>query len=238
MYKLLFDTNSTDVQKISSGSYQLYMNCEMPVSKLVISHISCYNTMYNVNTNNNQIHINGTAYLLPIGNYNVKSLLQQLREIIKQIISTITDADFKFYYNDKTLKYELEATTTQLELKIRFTRCYSLFGAEDGKTVYDIKGVNCILPNIANMNYLSSILIRSNLQTGYINGNDKSNILHRLPIDKDIGQIITYNNSNTDIYTNIRNINSLFIQLTDDTINYDEIELNGGGFKIEFLCIP
>lgn len=242
MFKFLFDSNSPDVQKLSSSSYQLFLPSQIQASKLVVSHISIPYTFYNVNDNNNRISINNTVMYLKEGNYTSTKLLLEFKNLIKKWsldVNGITlndDVLKECKYDTDTYKFNFLLSNYADEINIKFLTCDTLFGAINKDVVYTLNSINnVVMDYVADLNSVSAIMIRSNLQSNYLLNGKRTNILFRMPIDKPLGSILTYNNTDTDIYTPINNINNFFIQLTDDTTG-EEINLNGGEIRIEFIC--
>lgn len=246
MFRFLFDSNNDEVQQLTDGSYQLFLPTQIEASKLVVSHVSLPYTMYNVNDNNNRILINGINMKLKMGNYSVKKLLTEFKNVLKQYCITqgkqaLQDVHFLFDYDDETYKFNFKLLDYPDEFVITFLTSDGLFGAFDNKTQYVINSTDnptqsVIMDFIADLNSIGAIMIRSNLQSNYLVNGHRTNVLLRMPVDKPLGSILTYNNTNTDVYIPIKNLNNLFIQLCDDSTG-EEISLNGGHIRIEFICI-
>jgi hypothetical protein len=234
MYKFCFDTSTEDVQDTRNGSYQLYLNFPLKCSKIAVSNIVIPYSFYNITDKNNEILINESSYYLTTGNYNGKELMAMLVGILSSKYVTTNFSECKYNVNNMKCSFKIQAGFEQI--KVTFTNSYLLFGAEELATYTINTGDEVVMPNVANTQSINSILIRSNLQSNYIYGNDKTNVLFRMSVDKPPGSLLTYSSTSTDICVDVNNITNLNIQLTDEQGHI--IDLNSLPFRIEFICIP
>ena len=234
MYRFCFDSSTEDVEELTTGTYQLFLHFPLVCSKICISNIVIPYSFYNITKKNNEVVINEVSYYIPEGNYNGMALADVLKSIFLKEDPSITGMVCK--YNVINMKFQFSVESIA-DFKILFKNSNFLFGAQKD-TTYQLNNQNnpVEMPYIANTQSINSILIRSNLQSNYIYGNNKTNVLFRLSVDKNPGTLLCYSSTNTDIATDVNNITNMRIQLTDE--NGHEIDLHGLPFRIEFICIP
>ena len=239
--RFVLDTADTSsVQQLSNGQWQLLLNREIPCSKLVISNIILPFTFYNVeDVINNEVIIDDVKCYLTRGNYNTNTLLKELKRLIivnslKSSKGAIQDtflSDMK--YDDISMKY-IMSISGYSNLHLQFTNSCDLFGSSS-TTINNITALAFRMPFIANMMSIPAVYIRSNLHSNFIYNTNSTNILFRLPVDKPPGSLLIYQNTSNDQYISINNITSLVIQITDNFGN--ELNLNGSFLKIEMNLI-
>ncbi len=236
MFRFTFDSSTEDVQNTNNGTYQLYLNFPLKCSRISIANIVIPYSFYNITNRNNQILINEKVFYLSDGNYNGKEIMTMLNSILKIQFPDLNFDNCKYNVNNMKCSFSVSSTGLAIvpNINITFVNSYLLFGADENAT-YNIKN-DVTMPNVANTQSINSILIRSNLQSNYIYGNDKTNVLFRMPIDKVPGSLLTYTSTTTDIGVDVNNITNLNISLTDE--HGRSINLNSLSFQIEFICIP
>lgn len=240
MYRFVFDSNdSKNVAQLGESHYSLLLNHELPCSRLVITNIIVPYTFYNVHHGNNEFIVDGTKLYIPVGNYDVETLLEKFKDMLVKWSETspkgIINQTFLngMKYDKCTMKYHFKITGYS-SIDIQFTSSCDLFGTSSDKPL-TIGIIEKVMPYIANMMSVPAVYIRSNLRTGFVYNNSTTNILFRLPVDKNPGSLLIYENNNVDQYINVHNINHLDIYLTDNLGN--QLSLNGADFKIEMLLM-
>jgi hypothetical protein len=240
MYRFVFDSNdSKNVMQLGESHYNLILNHELPCSRLVITNIIIPYTFYNVHSGNNEIIVDGSKLNIPLGNYNSITLLNRFKEMLiewsktspKGIIQPTFLNDMK--YDECTMKYHFKISAYS-PIDVQFTTSCDLFGVSSDKKI-TLGVIEKVMPYVCNMMSVPAVYIRSNLRSGFVYNNSTTNILFRLPVDKNPGSLLIYENNNIDQYINVHNINNLDIYLTDNIGN--QLNLNGGDFKIEFLLM-
>jgi len=243
MKRFVFDTADTaNVTDFGNGEWSLNLNHQITCSKLVITNIIIPHTFYNVNKSNNEMKIVSITKPPLIGmvietiklderymNYN--DLESHTNEIdiggVKKIECT---------FNKKTFKWTFKRLLPEID-SIEFTTSYKLYGFKKGiNYAFDAITNEVVSPNVADMNSIPAIYIRCNqIHSKCVYNNNRTSILHRLPVDKPFGQLITYQNTSTDMFINQENINYLQFSLTDNKGTH--IDLNGADWKIEMLLL-
>lgn len=244
MFRFCFNTaGSDDVVKISQGTYQLYLSYSIPCSKMAITNISIPITFYNITEFNNEFIINDPDRIgdivckLPEGNYNSTELLKAFKSLLIKAKPELSERLTKCVYNSITMKYDFYIEPLNVGdrvCSIKFTSSAKLFGAEKNR----LYALNTVFkfPYVANLQSISSVFLRSNLPNRFIHNNDSTNILYRLSVTGNSGSFISYQNPTTDQFFAVSNVTSVMIQLTDQ--DGREIDLMGGDFVVEFLCVP
>jgi len=179
------------------------------------------NSMYNINSNNNQLTIfyDNIVYVLyvPTGNYNINQLLIALKTLLPSFTisyNTLTNKITFIYTSD----FSLYASSTILGV-IGFNE-----NALISSTNNRLESIHC-----CNLVSVKCINVLSNLTTYNINtqfSNNKS-ILCSIPVNSAPYSMIQYENNNnfrSNLFTN--SLSTLNIQLVDDS-NGKLIDLNG-----------
>ena len=230
MKRFVFDTaDTTNVSKMGVGEWSLNLNHQISCSKLVVSNIIIPHTFYNINSTNNEyeIYFNDNtikSYKFPIQymNYN---------DIVSQNINGLM-----LSFDKKTFRFTVSRALLSNIVGIKFITSYKLFGFEPN-TTYDFGSMNEIIaPNVADLNSIPAVYIRCNqLNSKFVYNNNRTSILHRLPVDKPFGQLLIYQNNSTDMFINQDNIGYLQFSLTDNRGQH--INLNGADWKIEMILL-
>ncbi len=229
MKRFVFDTADTvNVTKMGEGEWSLNLNHQISCSKVVVSNIIIPHTFYNVNESNNEFEIYYNS-LTP------KKILKFGTQYMKYSdINDITIDDIKFIFNKTTFKFEVVRENTDIS-GIKFTTSYKLFGFEKNK-LYDLNNGKIDAPNVADFNSIPAIYIRCNqIHSKFVYNNNRTSILHRLPVDKPFGQLLIYQNNSTDMFINQDNIGYLQFSLTDNKGQH--VNLNGADWKIEMILL-
>ena len=146
-----------------------------------------------------------------------------------------------FTFNGINIKWEKKFwkfgfTVPSDVLGIKFTTSFKLFGFEKNK-IYDTSTTKTLVsPFVGDLNSIPAIYIRCNqIHSKFIYNNNRTSILHRLPVNLPFGQLLTYQNNSTDMFINQENINYLQFTLTDN--KGEHIDLNNADWKLELLLI-
>ena len=193
---------------------------------------------YVVNSTNNKLDltIDGTSYSIsiPLGNYNVNTLLTQLKSLIDTLHTQHSiSGTFSITYLAKTNKYYFFHSAKSFSFRSTST-CLELLGFKDGQTyiasALPFQTVKHELTSTIGINLfvVRAVYVNSNnfiLQN--INSSTPSNagILASISVTGNPNSIIHYENTTAKhkIHT-LNNINNLHIKLTDQ--DGDLLELN------------
>ena len=197
---------------------------------IYLSVVSCLipYSFYNININNNVLQysfdgINLITLTIPIGNYNVNSLLSALK--------TNISSAFTITYDNIKNKFTFTHTTNDFMFMSSST-CLQILGFNNNITILStslsLTSINCV-----NVYSIRSIQVNSNLITYNINKVQKNNfcILCSVPITCTPFSLIEYINR-TNFKTNLflNKISNIKIKLTDDNGNL--IDLNGCHYSL------
>ena len=197
---------------------------------IYLSVVSCLipYSFYNININNNVLQysfdgINLITLTIPIGNYNVNSLLSALKTNISSAFTiTYDNIKNKFTFTHTTNDFMFMSSSTCLQI-LGFNNNITMLS-----TSLSLTSVNCV--NVYN---IRSIQVNSNLITYNINKVQKNNfcILCSVPITCTPFSLIEYINR-TNFKTNLflNKISNIKIKLTDDNGNL--IDLNGCHYSL------
>ena len=200
---------------------------------IYLSVVSCLipYSFYNINNSNNVLQysfdgVNLFTLTIPIGNYNVNSLLSVLKSNISpQFIITYDNVKNKFTFTHATNDFMFMSSST----------CLQILGFNNNETIasnpsasLSLTSVNCV-----NVYSIRTIQVNSNLITYNINKVQKNNfcILCSVPITCTPFSLIEYINR-TNFKTNLflNRISNIKIKLTDDNGNL--IDLNGCHYSL------
>ena len=197
---------------------------------IYLSVVSCLipYSFYNINSSNNTLFYSvgvgdSNRLTIPIGNYNVNSLLSALK-------SNISSA-FTITYDNIKNKFTFTHTTNDFMFMSSST-CLQILGFNNNITILStslsLTSINCV-----NVYSIRSIQVNSNLITYNINKVQKNNfcILCSVPITCTPFSLIEYINR-TNFKTNLflNKISNIKIKLTDDNGNL--IDLNGCHYSL------
>jgi hypothetical protein len=188
---------------------------------LGVSSASIPISYYNINNNNNLLIYNlisGAAnnVYIPIGNYNVNTLLVVLNTLLPNITVIYNSSLNRFTFTHATTDFTFSNLSTCFQL-IGFT---SYFQTSTSRV---LQSDRCI-----NLSPVRSFYVSCDQKTGNINKANPSvfNILCSIPIDCNSLGIVNYVNTSgfqNNLYTNV--LNSICINITDQDGGY--IEFNG-----------
>ena len=241
MRSLVFDTADRDnIQKSGTSQYTIYFNQVIECQKMTITNIIIPHSFYNVNYNNNKMTINGIVYYIPVGCYDAKDIINYLQTIFNKLLPVeyrLQIDNITFKYNPINLKTELRIVDEFFTpYNITFDTCYELFGFENNKeyTFEYTDNIGVIISeNVCNINSIPAVYLRSNaLHTRFVYNNSITSILFRIPVDKQFGEYLVFQDYSNSKYINVNNLTHLDIRLTD--FRNKDIDLNGLDFKVEF----
>ena len=196
---------------------------------IYLSVVSCLipYSFYNINNRNNVLQysfdgITINTLSIPIGNYNVNSLLSVLKSNLVAFTITYDNIKNKFTFTHPTNNFMFMSSST----------CLQILGFNNNETIssviFSLTSVNCV-----NVYTIRTVQVNSNLIAYNINKVQKNNfcILCSVPITCTPFSIIEYINR-TNFKTNLflNRISNIKIKLTDDNGNL--IDLNGCHYSL------
>ena len=225
--------NSQSADKSFNGAADCEYNLpliEIPDGfHIYLSVVSCLipYSFYNINNLNHVLQysfdgITINTLSIPIGNYNVNSLLSVLKSNLVAFIITYDNIKNKFTFTHPTNNFMFMSSST----------CLQILGFNNNETIssfiFSLTSVNCV-----NVYTIRTVQVNSNLITYNINKVQKNNfcILCSVPITCTPFSIIEYINR-TNFKTNLflNRISNIKIKLTDDNGNL--IDLNGCHYSL------
>ena len=226
--------NSQNADKYFNGAsdceYHLPL-IEIPEGfHIYLSVVSCLipYSFYNINSSNNVLNysfdgIDIKTLTIPIGNYNVNSLLSVLKSnLLPSFTITYDSVKNKFTFTNITYNFRFMSSSTCLQI-LGFNNNITIFS-----TSFSLTSVNCV-----NVYSIRTVQVNSNLITYNINKVQKNNfcILCSVPIICTPFSLIEYINR-TNFKTNLflNRISNIKIKLTDDNGNL--IDLNGCHYSL------
>ena len=206
---------------------------------------------YVVNSTNNKldITIDGTAYSvnIPLGNYNVNTLLTQLKSLIDalQTLHSISGS-FSITYLGKINKFYFFHSAKSFSFRSTST-CFELLGFNDGITyvasALPFQTIKHELTSTIGINLfvVRAVYVNSNnfiLQN--INSSTPSNagILASISTTGNPNSIIHYENTSKHKIHTLNNINNLHIKLTDQDGDLLELNSINWSMTLELTIIP
>jgi hypothetical protein len=225
--------NSQSADKSFNGAADCEYNLpliEIPDGfHIYLSVVSCLipYSFYNINNRNNVLQysfdgITINTLSIPIGNYNVNSLLSFLKSNLVAFTITYNNITNKFTFTHPTNNFMFMSSST----------CLQILGFNNNETIssviFSLTSVNCV-----NVYTIRTVQVNSNLITYNINKVQKNNfcILCSVPITCTPFSLIEYINR-TNFKTNLflNRISNIKIKLTDDNGNL--IDLNGCHYSL------
>lgn len=224
-----------------NGSFKSIVNVNLPdltfhhlnINNIYISvdHCEVPNSFYIVNYTNNMIKINNISYTVPVGNYNVNSLIVELLALLP--------AGFTITYSNISNKM-----TFGYSAPFIINGSSSTINKVIGLDVYDLSSdINnkIIMPHLVNFLPLSIINFHSSfLNASNFNATDGSNDVF-LCLQNNVGSLstINYTNQNNIQYlvdkTSITNFTITVTNSDGDLINFNNIDWTMGLLlKIEY----
>ena len=228
MKRFVFDTADTDnVTKLGVGEWSLNLNHQIGCSKIVVSNIIIPHTFYNINETNNQ-------FIITKNDGTTKTVIFPIQYMTYNDITNTVIEGITITFDKKTFKFTFNVAPISSITNIQFTTSYKLFGFE--KTNYTFTDNKVVAPYVADLNSIPAVYIRCNqIHSKFVYNNNRTSILHRLPVDKPFGQLLTYQNNSTDMFVNQENIGYIQFTLTDNKGRH--IDLNNADWKLELLLI-
>jgi hypothetical protein len=185
-----------------------------------VEHAEIPNSFYLINENNNILYmlVYGIViyYTIPVGNYNVSSLLSKLETLLPSSIGLNYDyRTSKITFNSSNY-FEVKALNTTISRIMgldKTTDMIPTYSESLAEYILECPYVVCFLPT-ARINFRSSLLSLENFQS-----NDKSsNVFLSLQNNSQQNSMILYNNqSNLKYHIDVNNLSTLDIQVTDDS---------------------
>jgi hypothetical protein len=167
----------------------------------------------------------GEVTTIPVGNYNLTSLVSKINELISPNNYTLT-------YSSLTNKLTMTHTTDSFYID-KNSSCWELLGLSRTENLQSITRV-VNFPNCCNLSGLNNVNIElNNIATKNINSLDKSigSVILAVPVDVNAGGILSYQrNFEYDIPVPIDCLEFINIVLKDDLGNF--LQLNGVNWNL------
>jgi len=166
---------------ISCNSFQ-FIN-----SFYTINEYNCY--FYYIKASNIQVIETVT---IPLGNYNIKTLVSQLNNLIPYL---------QFTYNASTSKITITSKDTVSSFKLvdidgKYLNIYETLGFDDwGTSIYDTSHTSPYLYNLITVQVLHICVTNLNLENVFVRNTQRHNILASIHIDSMFGNTQTYFNT-------------------------------------------
>lgn len=210
-----------------NGSFKSVVNVSLPdlafhhehinTVYLMVDHCEIPNSFYIVNYTNNILVVNNISYTVPVGNYNVNSLITVLQSLLP--------TGFTITYNSITNKYTFNYTSS-----FTINANTSTINKVIGLGVDDLTGLNIELPYLVNFLPIPRLSFHSTfLNTNNYSSSDGSSDVF-LCLQNNVGQLSTINYTNqtqTQYLVQEKGISSFTITVTDDLgrlINFNNID--------------
>jgi hypothetical protein len=210
-----------------NGSFKSVVNVSLPdlafhhehinTVYLMVDHCEIPNSFYIVNYTNNILVVNNISYTVPVGNYNVNSLITVLQSLLP--------TGFNITYNSITNKYTFNYTSS-----FTINANTSTINKVIGLGVDDLTGLNIELPYLVNFLPIPRLSFHSTfLNTNNYSSSDGSSDVF-LCLQNNVGQLSTINYTNqtqTQYLVQEKGISSFTITVTDDLgrlINFNNID--------------
>lgn len=183
-----------------------------------IIHAEVPNSFYLINIYNCvfSVTVSGvtTNYNIPLGQYNINTLLATLRTLVAAIpVVSLT-------YNTLTAVITMTSTSTfQVNMSSTCSRILGLSKTANMVATYAGGIYTLVFPHLINLLPVARLNFRSSLlQLDNYHANDKSNdVILSLQNNANFGQMILYNNPvNLKHHIDIENLSQLDIRITDD----------------------
>jgi hypothetical protein len=211
----------------SNGSFKSVVNITLPDMAfhhehinniyLMIDHCEVPNSFYIVNYTNDVLVIDGITYTVPVGNYNVNSLIT--------VLLSILPTGFTITYNTITNKYTF-AYTSSFTINAVDSTINSVIGLGSS----NVSGSSITLPFLVNFLPIPRLSFHSTfLNTNNYSSSDGSADVF-LCLQNNVGQLSTINYTNqtqTQYLVQEKSITSFMIMVTDDfgrLINFNNID--------------
>jgi len=211
----------------SNGSFKSVVNVTLPDMAfhhehinniyLMIDHCEVPNSFYIVNYTNNVLVIDSITYTVPVGNYNVNSLIT--------VLLSILPSGFTITYNSITIKYTFGYTSS-----FTINTVDSTINSVIGLGSSNLTGSSIELPYLVNFLPIPRLSFHSTfLNTNNYSSSDGSADVF-LCLQNNVGQLSTINYINqtqTQYLVQEKSITSFTITVTNDLgqlINFNNID--------------
>lgn len=185
----------------------------------------CYNTFYNVNSNNNKVNINDVIYYLPIGNPNVLDIRDNLNTQLSSINLNITYDKItnKFiFYNISLSTITIIPLGSGQFLGLNDNTTYTI---SSNNSLSSINPISVVSVNSINVSLTGDVVLYNNNIDNIRNGNIQlNNIIFQKLVDSKKNEILKYENNGDDTFkyrlSNNDSINYLTLNMLDQDLNY------------------
>lgn len=179
-----------------------------------VQHAEIPNSFYVVNYTNNIIIINSVSYIIPVGNYNAKTLITALNVLLPSFTITYSSITNKYTFNNSSI-FTINSGSS----------CKSVIGLgnTDQTAVLNGSVYSLILPYSVNFVPLPRLNFKSNFfRFNNFNGNDYSNDLFlSIQNNTNPNSMIQYiNQTAIKFRVDDKNITTFIISITDDDGNF------------------
>ena len=185
----------------------------------------CYNTFYNITSNNNLIRVNYVVYYLPVGNPSILDIRDNLNTQLTSLGLTVAYdkiANKLSFTNSTGTLIKLDIQTAGVVLGFDNNTTYNVNANSSITSIYPISVIGNNLINISmtgDVEFVENNL--DNVRTGLIQNN---NIIFQKLINTKSNYIISYENTGDNLYeyklNNRDSINYLTINILDENLNY------------------
>lgn len=184
---------------------------------LMVDHCEVPNSFYIVNYTNNILVVDNISYTIPVGNYNVNSLIT--------VLLSLLPTGFTITYSSITNKYTFNYTSS-----FTINSNISTINKVIGLGVDDLTGLSVELPYLVNFLPIPRLSFHSTfLNTNNYSSSDGASDVF-LCLQNNVGQLSTINYTNqtqTQYLVQEKSISEFTIMVTDDfgaLINFNNID--------------
>ena len=185
----------------------------------------CYNTFYNITSNNNIIRVDYVVYYLPIGNPSILDIRDNLNTQLNALGITVSYNKIlnKLVFSNSTITLKrLDIQNSGVVLGFNDNTTYNINANSSVTSIYPISVIGNNAVNISmggDIEFLENNL--DNLRNGGIQTN---NIIFQKLIDTKSNCLISYENYGDNSYeyklNNTDSINYFTINILDENLNY------------------
>lgn len=211
----------------SNGSYKSVVNVSLPDMAfhhehinniyIMIDHCEVPNSFYIVNYTNNVLVINSITYTIPVGNYNVNSLIT--------VLLSLLPTGFTITYNSITSRYTFSYVSS-----FTINSTTSTINNVIGLGSANLTGSSIILPYLVNFLPIPRLSFHSTFlnNNNYSSSDGSADVF--LCLQNNVGQLSTINYINqtqTQYLVQEKSISNFIITVTDDfgrLINFNNID--------------
>ena len=228
----LFNISSSNAE---NGSFKSKVNVNLPdlsfhnehIQNIYMSvdHCEVPNSFYIINYTNNQIVIDNTTYIIPVGNYNVNTFITVCQAVIPSGFTITYDSITNKFTFLNNFIFEINGSSTNSTIN-------KIIGLDNNDYFSIPTGLQneLIMPYMVNFLPIQRINFRSNFfNINNYNSSDGSSDVF-LPLQNNTGQLsmINYiNQTQTEYLIQDRSITNFIITVTDDynnLINFNNID--------------